>query len=85
MINLKAVKENRKEFRASTVMLIASNVLPLVGVLLWGWSTFNIVVLYWLENLMVGVINILKMIVCSPDPDQVDLSKSVQKQVSTLR
>jgi len=85
MINLAAVKENRKEYQSSTVVLVAANLLPLLGVLLWGWSTFSVVVLYWLENLMVGFINILKMIVCNPDPKQVDLSKTFRQQLEKRR
>ena len=34
--------------------------------LAWGWSTFEIVALYWLENVIIGVFNALKLITCSP-------------------
>lgn len=37
------------------------NVAPLIGVLAWGWKGGALVVLYWLENLVVGVINIARM------------------------
>lgn len=49
-------------------VLIAANLIPLIGVLFWEWSTFEVVVLYWLENVIIGAINILKMITCSPEP-----------------
>lgn len=49
--------------------LIAANVVPLLGVLLLGWSTFSIVFIYWCENVVIGVINVLKMITCNPDPE----------------
>jgi hypothetical protein len=52
----------------SVWVLIGANLIPLVGVLFWGWSTFEVVALYWLENVIIGVINVLKMITCSPDP-----------------
>ncbi len=45
--------------------LIAVNVLPLLGVLFFGWSTFSIVFIYWCENVLIGVINLLKMLTCS--------------------
>jgi Family of unknown function (DUF6498) len=48
------------EYRASAWALVAANVLPLVGVLLWGWSAFDIVALYWVENVIIGVITSLK-------------------------
>jgi hypothetical protein len=46
-------------------VLIAANVLPLVGVLALGWDTFAIVALYWVENVVIGAINVLKMITAS--------------------
>lgn len=41
--------------------LVIANLIPLVGVLLFGWSVWNILVIYWLENGIVGFINVLKM------------------------
>jgi Family of unknown function (DUF6498) len=61
----------------SSYWLIAANVLPLVGVLFWGWSTFAIVMIYWCENVVIGVINILKMICCMPDPVEMEREMSV--------
>lgn len=57
---------------ASSYWLIAANVAPLAGVLLFGWSTFAIVMIYWCENVVIGVINVLKMICCCPDPAAVE-------------
>ena len=45
----------------SLVALIAVNLLPLIGVLFWGWSLMLILVLYWLESGIVGFINIFKI------------------------
>jgi hypothetical protein len=45
----------------SLVALIAVNLLPLIGVLFWGWSLMLILVLYWLESGIVGLINIFKI------------------------
>ena len=42
-------------------ILIAVNALPLVGVLLWGWNLWSILILYWLENGIVGLLNVGKM------------------------
>ncbi len=52
------------EHRASALSLLAANALPLLGVLLWGWSLFTVVVIYWAENVVIGLINILKLISC---------------------
>jgi Family of unknown function (DUF6498) len=42
----------------SAILLIAANVLPLVGVLFFGWSLLTILVLYWIENGIVGLWNL---------------------------
>lgn len=41
--------------------LIVANAIPLFGVLFLGWNVWSILVLYWLENGIVGVVNMLKM------------------------
>jgi hypothetical protein len=43
------------------IALIAANAIPLIGVLFLGWSVWNILVVYWLENGIVGAFNILKI------------------------
>ena len=43
------------------IALIVANAIPLIGVLFLGWSVWNILVIYWLENGIVGVFNVLKM------------------------
>lgn len=49
------------------VALCAANVVPLVGVLFFGWSAFSIAVLYWAETAVIGVFTVLKLLV-STDP-----------------
>lgn len=56
--------------RWSVASLVAANVLPLVGVVALGWRAFDVVFLYWFENVVIGAINVLKMLTCWPDPDQ---------------
>lgn len=41
--------------------LTLANVVPLLGAIFWNWNAFNIVLLYWAENLAVGFYNILKI------------------------
>jgi hypothetical protein len=63
------------QYRASAVALIAANLVPLLGVLLFGWDAFEIVALYWAENVVIGAINVLKIVTCNPDPSKIDWSK----------
>jgi len=46
----------------SGVALIAANLIPIVGVLFWGWSITFIIGLYWIENLVIGLLNVPKML-----------------------
>jgi hypothetical protein len=43
------------------VALIVANLVPLVGVLWFGWNVWAILIIYWLENGIVGLFNVLKM------------------------
>ncbi|MBT8331610.1 MAG: hypothetical protein KJP06_04705 [Deltaproteobacteria bacterium] len=45
----------------SIVALSVANLVPLIGVLFLGWDAAAIVLLYWIENLIVGFFNILRM------------------------
>lgn len=54
--------------RPSGWVLLAVNLGILVGVLRFDWSVFEIVFLYWAENVIIGVINVLRMMLASPIP-----------------
>jgi hypothetical protein len=51
--------------RYSIAVLIAANLLPLVGVLFWGWDVFFLLLLFWCENVIIGVFGIARLIVAS--------------------
>ncbi len=53
-------------FRLPALILIGANLIPLAGVLFWDWSLFQVVALYWLENVMLGALNLLRMLLSSP-------------------
>ncbi|MEZ5937523.1 MAG: DUF6498-containing protein [Hyphomonadaceae bacterium] len=36
--------------------------LPIVGVLLWGWGAAPLVLLYWMENLIIGVMTLPRLV-----------------------
>jgi hypothetical protein len=38
----------------SSLILVAANLLPLAGVLFWGWDAFVLLVLYWFETAIIG-------------------------------
>jgi hypothetical protein len=50
----------------SSLALIASNLVVLWGVLFWGWPVFPLLLLFWLENVIVGLLNVLRMLLADP-------------------
>lgn len=50
----------------SLIALVIANAIPLVGVLFLGWTVFPLVLLYWLENLVVGGFNVAKLLLAQP-------------------
>jgi hypothetical protein len=53
----------------SSLALIASNLLALWGVIAWGWPVFPLLLLFWLENVVLGALNVLRMLLVDPaDP-----------------
>jgi hypothetical protein len=60
-----------KRLRLSAIALVLANLAPLAGVLVWQWSVSSIVILYWFENVVIGVINVLRMTMLSPTDDTI--------------
>ena len=46
----------------AVVALIVANAIPLVGALFLGWNVWTILIVYWLENGIVGFFNVLKIL-----------------------
>lgn len=57
----KALAEN-PQVRKSAFALLASNAVPLLGVVLFRWDLFTIMFLFWFENVIIGVINVPKIV-----------------------
>ncbi|MDH3411769.1 MAG: DUF6498-containing protein [Gammaproteobacteria bacterium] len=49
----------------SAIVLIAANLVPLAGAVLFQWTVFEIVVLFWAENVVIGTLNVLRMLLAS--------------------
>jgi len=43
-------------------LLIFLNAVPVYGVTEWGWKSFDLIFLYWLENLIIGAFMILRIL-----------------------
>jgi hypothetical protein len=45
----------------SALLLVAVNLIPIIGVAVWGWSLMLILVLYWIESGIVGALNVARI------------------------
>ncbi len=66
-VDQKTTLREFQKYRPSAQVLIAVNLLPLIGVFLFDWDVFAIVLLYWAENVILGGINVLKMLTPTGD------------------
>lgn len=51
-----------KGLSLSTLFLLGANFLPLLGVLFYGWDLGLVLGLFWIENLIIGLFNLFKML-----------------------
>jgi hypothetical protein len=51
--------------RPPVLAVLVINLIPAACVLLFGWSALALLLLYWAENVILGVINVFKMVAIS--------------------
>ncbi|MCL5271246.1 MAG: DUF6498-containing protein [bacterium] len=59
----------------SIVSLAAANMVPVVGVIWFGWNAAVIILLYWSENVIIGLYGVLKLTLPKVDNPLGDLCK----------
>jgi hypothetical protein len=52
--------------RLSVLALVLANLVPVYGVLALGWDVFPLVLLFWLENVVIGAFNVLRLLAARP-------------------
>ncbi len=52
-------------FYLPSTYLIIANCIPIVGVVFFDWSLFQILMVYWMENIVIAFYTILKMVKAS--------------------
>ena len=55
-----------QRYSPAVIALVLANLIPLYGVLALGWEVFPIMLLFWLENVVIGGFNVLKMLLSEP-------------------
>jgi len=58
--------ENKRSVFASGLILFVANLLPLIAVWKMNWSFYDLLVLYWTEIILIGVMNLFRMILVNP-------------------
>jgi hypothetical protein len=61
----------RAPLNLPSLLLVAANLLPIAGVVWWGWDAFVLLMLYWLETAIIGFWTIAHLIAA---PTSVDVS-----------
>lgn len=56
--------------RGAMVALVISNLMPIFGVLFFDWNISSILILYWLENVVIGFYALLKISTAQGIPQQ---------------
>jgi hypothetical protein len=51
--------------RPPVLAVLVINLIPAVCVLLFGWSALVLLLLYWAENIIIGLVNVARMIVAA--------------------
>ncbi|MGD8418268.1 MAG: DUF6498-containing protein [Pseudomonadales bacterium] len=44
-------------------LLVGLNMVPVVGVFYWGWQSFELIFLYWMENVVIGAFTVGRMVI----------------------
>jgi hypothetical protein len=57
----------RRLLQPSGLLLLAANLVPLVGVILWGWDAFVLLMLYWLETAVIAFWTVVRIATMSRD------------------
>jgi len=75
MTTVEPASPDARHVPPSALVLVAANLVPLVGVLAFHWTVFSVLLLYWCENVVVGAFNVLRMLFASPQSAAADASK----------
>ena len=56
--------------KGAILALVISNSVPLFGAIFWNWDIASILILFWLENVVIGFYTLLKIATAKGTPQQ---------------
>ncbi|MGJ3264618.1 MAG: DUF6498-containing protein [Salinarimonas sp.] len=56
---------SRRPLLVSSAALVLANLVPLLGVVAGGWRVFDVLLLFWAENVVIGLLNLARMTLVS--------------------
>ena len=62
-------------FSVSAAVLVAANLVAVYGIFAFGWDVFPLILLYWIENVIIGVLNVARMLAVDPEDRAAWLAK----------
>lgn len=63
------IRSPRRPLLVSATALVAANLIPLVGVLAGGWRVYDVLLLFWAENVIIGLLNVARLLTLSARGD----------------
>jgi hypothetical protein len=69
----------------SVIVLVLANAFPLAGVFLFHWEVFPLLFLFWAENVIIGILNVAKMLLAGGIFEQSIFRKLIQTRVAEGR
>lgn len=58
----KQMQQSDQSSRALLPLIVVLNLVPMVGVFSWGWQSFDLIFLYWMENVVIGLFTLGRMV-----------------------
>lgn len=54
-----------RRFSPAVMALLLVNIIPVAGVLFQDWSIFEVLLVFWAENVVIGIVNVVKILTVS--------------------
>lgn len=74
-------EKSAQVFLPSILFIVLANLVPLAGVLWYGWSVFALMVLFWIENVITGLFNVPRIIMAQgpSGPAEVEINGTARQ------